>query len=380
MTPNQTNKSHSIDYGKLNALAQLVCYDIEALFEKLEVDLRRTGKMYIGCCSIHQGDNYSALNLYPEGERVPGIWRCNTRQCHTVFQPTIIGFARGVLSQKYFGWTPDRPKDGIAPFNKVITWLCKLVRKNWNDITVDEEVIERSRFANQIQAFKEITMQKTGVTRSMLRKHLEIPAEYYLKRGYSQEILDNFDVGLCQRPGKELYGRVVVPIYDESGEQAVAFTGRSIFEKCDKCGCYHNPTEGCPDKGNRKNYSKWKHSGDSGSTLYNWWGARQSIRAKSHAVLVEGPGDVWRLREAGVDNVVGMLGAQLTDEQQILLERSGAMKLTLIRDNDAAGEMSEKKLREELSRSYKIKVLIPSAKDVGEMSVEKVKQEIVSCL
>jgi DNA primase len=86
------------------------------------------------------------------------------------------------------------------------------------------------------------------------------------------------------------------------------------------------------------------------------------------------------LREAGVDNVVGMLGAQLTDEQQILLERSGAMKLTLIRDNDAAGEMSEKKLREELSRSYKIKVLIPSAKDVGEMSVEKVKQEIVSCL
>src|SRR5436305_12542055 len=99
MTSNQMNKSRSpIDYGKLNALAQLVCFGLEDLFEKLEIDLRRSGKMYIGCWPIQLGDNYSAINLYPEGDKTRGIRRCNTHQCHNVFQKTIIGFAGEVLS------------------------------------------------------------------------------------------------------------------------------------------------------------------------------------------------------------------------------------------------------------------------------------------
>ena len=39
---------------------------------------------------------------------------------------------------------------------------------------------------------------------------------------------------------KEMYGRVVVPIYDDNYEYVVGVAGRSIFE-IHTCGMYHNP-------------------------------------------------------------------------------------------------------------------------------------------
>jgi 5S rRNA maturation endonuclease (ribonuclease M5) len=374
------NKSRSpIDYSRLNALAQLVCFRLEDLFEKLEIELRRSGKMYIGCCPIHLGDNYSALNLYPEGDKIPGIWRCNTHQCHKVFQKTIIGFVRGVLSQKYFNWNMNTPTQDIAPFDKTIRWLCKFVEKDWNDIRVDERTEELNRFANQISTFKKVASKQSGLPRADVRRHLQIPAHYYLERRYRFETLDRFDIGLCDQPGKEMYNRVVVPIYEDSGKLAVGFTGRSIFEKC-KCGFYHSPSIKCPTKNDGKKFSKWRHVGNTGHTLYNWWNARSRIKESATAILVEGPGDVWRLAESGVDNSVAMFGADLTDEQQILLEKSGAMKIVVIRDNDPTGISSEQHLRELLQRSYKLRFITPSAKDVGEMTVPQIKQEIIPCL
>jgi DNA primase len=96
---------------------------------------------------------------------------------------------------------------------------------------------------------------------------------------------------------------------------------------------------------------------------------------------VEGPGDVWRLWEAGIENAVAMFGAGLTDEQQIVIERSGAMNISIVRDNDATGEMSEAKLKDELS-FYKLRFIVPPAgyKDVGAMPTELVQKEIIPCL
>jgi 5S rRNA maturation endonuclease (ribonuclease M5) len=378
--PNQSNKSRSTDYPKLNALSQLVCYRLDDLFEKLDIDLRRSGKMYIGCCPVHCGDNYSALNLYPEGHKAPGIWRCNTRHCESIFEKTIIGFVRGVLSQRYFNWTWDHPKENMASFDKVLNWLCKFVEKDWNAIEIDERTVELNQFANQIQTFKKLAAKTTGTPRSVVRKHLQIPAPYYLERGYRAETLDYFDVGLCTTAGKEMCGRAVAPFYDDSGKFMVGCTARSIHNQCDACLLYHSPESQCPDKSNSKRFSKWRHSGNTGSALYNWWNARQHIKDSSCAVLVEGPGDVWRLHEAGVQNVIGMFGAILTDEQQIILERSGAMKLYIVRDNDPTGEIAEEKLREQLCRSYRLRFIVPSTKDVGEMDIEQIKEEILPCL
>jgi 5S rRNA maturation endonuclease (ribonuclease M5) len=379
MTTNQTNKYRSNDYGRLNALTQLVCYRLDDLFEKLEVNLRRSGRMYVGCCPVHCGDNYSALNLYPEGESVPGIWRCNTKGCHHIFKNTIVGFTRGILSQKYFDWTIDHPKDKQAPFDKVLNWLCKFIGVKWNDIKVDKQTEEIHQFSAQVQQFHKTISRQSSISREAIRKNLQIPAQYYINRGYAPATLDRFDVGLCTSPAKEMYNRVVVPLYDENGKYMVGCTGRSVFEKCNQCACYHSPTQECPNKGDSKNFTKWRHSGSTGDLLYNWWNTRKYIKTANSIILVEGPGDLWKLHEAGINNAVAMLGANLSDTQEILIERSGAMKINIIRDNDAAGELCEKRLREQL-RHYHLRFIVPSKKDVGEMTVEQIKQEILPCL
>lgn len=361
----------------MNLLSQLVCYQLDELFEKLDVDLRPSGKIYIGCCPIHEGDNYSALNLYPDHDIIPGMWRCNTHHCEHIFCKTIIGFIRGVLSRKYYGWTENEPKKNMAPFMKVINWICKLLKRSLDDIKINEQTEERHQFAAQIMAFKQATQTNTsGLSRNMVRKRLQIPANYYLNRGYKAETLDRFDVGLCVSPNKEMRDRVVVPIYEETGKSAIAFSGRSIYEKCQQCNRHHNADINCPTDKERKLCTKWRHSGNTGQSLYNWWNAKKSVMEAGHIILVEGPGDVWRLHEAGIDNAVAMMGADLTDSQQIILEKSGAMKVTIIRDNDTAGEMCEHKLTEEL-KYYKTNFIVPSKKDVGDMTVSDIQGEII---
>jgi 5S rRNA maturation endonuclease (ribonuclease M5) len=345
--------------------------------KKLDINLRRTGKLYMGCCPIHGGDNYSAINLYPEGDKVPGLWRCNTRHCEWVFKDTIIGFVRGVLSHKYLHWQRgDNDKRHIQPFDKVISWLCKFLDTKLEDIQIDEKQIERHKFAAQIDSFTKVVEHKKGLNRQQIRKLLEIPAQYYLSRGYSQEILDRYDVGLCVEPNKEMYGRVVVPIYNEQYQYMIACTGRSVYDLCAECKLYHNPKIACPPSTESRKYTKWHHSGNTGSILYNWWNAATHIQESGIAVLVEGPGDVWRLEEAGIHNAVAMFGVNLTEDQEILLEKSGAMKVIIIRDNDPTGEIAAKELIKQL-RSYNTQIYTPQVKDVGEMKIEDIKQEIL---
>jgi 5S rRNA maturation endonuclease (ribonuclease M5) len=265
----------------------------------------------------------------------------------------------------------------MAPFDKVIKWLCKLVGKNWNDIKIDVKTEQIHKFASQIASFKEISAKNTGVPRENIRNHLQIPSPYYIERGYKAETLDCFDVGLCNNPNKENFGRTIVPVYEENGKYMVGCSARSPYNKCDTCGLFHSPTEKCPDTCNRKRFEKWLHTGNMASYLYNWWNARTSIRDRGTAILVEGPGDVWRLVESGITNAVAMFGSSLSEEQEILLERSGATRIAVITDNDAAGEMCRTTIKNKLDRFYKLKFIIPSAKDVGELTIEQVKQEIV---
>ena len=339
--------------------------------------MKKAGKLYIGRCPIHLGDNSSALNLYPEGDVRPGLWRCNTKKCHTIFKDTIIGFARGVLSQQENGWVYEdgaaSPK--IVSFNKLVKWLCELVNQKWDSLDVDTKSTNINEFASRVNSFKAILPKSIGPLRKDIRARLSIPSPYYIKRGFAAETLDHFDVGLCTTPTSEMYQRSVVPIYDDSGRFAVAYTGRSIFEKCDRCSKYHCPTERCPDSNHRK-YYKWSNLGNTGGYLYNWWGAKDCIRDKGCAILVESPGNLFRLYEANLRNVLGTLGNKLSDQQEIILEKSGASRIIVIKDNDAAGEAMEADLHAQL-KYYRLHFITPKTKDVGEMPVEQIKNEII---
>lgn len=370
-------KSHSYNQVEIKGLCDLVCDKVDVLLDSLGLEYRHTtDSMITMCCPIHGGDNETALNIYYEGDSYRGNWVCRTHGCEKIFKASIIGFIRGVLSKNQKGWTTDG--DETCTFFDAIKYAKKIIGNQ----TINESELQRNNEKNSFtQAISRITNKENNVTgkinRSFVCQSLDIPAQYYIDRGYSTEILTKYDVGFCSRPNREMSGRVVAPIYDDKHQFLIGCTGRSIYNKCESCDSYHNPDQECPGKDKWK-YSKWRHSAGlkTQNCLYNMWYARPHIQKTNTAIIVESPGNVWRLEENGIHNSVAIFGTNLTDRQKIILDGSGAMKLVLIMDNDEAGIKASQTIIDKCNRTYQIHVPSITSADVGEMSPEQIKTEI----
>ncbi len=379
MSKIMTNKkSPLIDQNKLKILCDDLCDNIEQLLNIFDIDYKFSSKMITMSCPIHGGDNPSALNLYHEGDRYRGNWKCRTHNCEQEFKSSVIGFVRGIISRQKYGWS--EPGDPSCSFQEAIEFVQAFLNKNINDIKISKVDIEKKTFTNIVNY---ITSQKTvdsvgGVTRNQVIKAINIPANYYINRNYSENILCKYDVGLCQNVSKPMNNRVVVPIYDNEYKFMVGCTGRSIFEKCDQCSCYHNPTDNCPDTEQRWLFSKWKHSADfkSQNHLYNFWFAKDHIYETGIAIIVESPGNVWRLEENGIHNSVGIFGSSLSDRQKILLDSSGAMTLVILTDNDSAGKKAAEQIKNKCQNTYRVFIPEISKNDIGDMNSEEITKEI----
>ena len=95
-------------------------------------------------------------------------------------------------------------------------------------------------------------------------------------------------------------GRAVVPVYDNNRQYMIGCTGRATTDKCEKCNHYHLGNE-CPDKESLYLHCKWRHNYGfkTQNYLYNYWFAQEHIKESRSVILVESPGNVWRLEEAG---------------------------------------------------------------------------------
>jgi 5S rRNA maturation endonuclease (ribonuclease M5) len=374
-------KYHSNDQSKLKVVCDEVCDDIESLLDSLEIAYKYNNKMITMSCPIHGGDNISALNLYPTGDNYRGNWKCRTHNCEKVFKGSILGFIRGVISHQKYGWQADG--DNTCSFKEALDFALSFINKDLKAIKINHKEKEKKQFTSIINYLNNNTTTNTSkIRRQQIIKSLQIPSQYYLDRKYSAEILTKYDIGLCDKEGKEMFNRIVVPIYDNDYEYMVGCSGRSIYEKCSSCKGYHNPTQQCPDKDNVWKYSKWKHSADfkSQNYLYNFWFAKPHILQTGIAIIVESPGNVWRLEENGIHNSVGMFGSSLSDRQKILLDSSGAMSLVILTDNDDAGKKAAEYIKNKCQNTYRIFIPQISKSDVGEMTSDEINSEIKSYL
>jgi 5S rRNA maturation endonuclease (ribonuclease M5) len=176
-----------------------------------------------------------------------------------------------------------------------------------------------------------------------------------------------------------MYNRIVVPVYSIDGKVIVGCTGRSIFNSCEKCGQYHISTIQCPSKEDSWKYCKWKHNlgFKSQEHLYNFWFAKDYIQKSKSIILVESPGNVWRLEEAGIHNSVAIFGSSLSDKQKLLIDSSGAMNIILLMDNDDAGQKAVKQITEKCKKIYRIYSPSFEGSDVGELSIEDIRNTLV---
>jgi hypothetical protein len=358
------------DQGKLNQLTDIVVDNIEDIYEYFEAEYHKGQKVYFSNCFIHGGDNKTALNLYYDADyRVH--FKCRTHGCEKHFGTSLISMIRGALSNVKYGWKV--PGDKTVSFDETIEFLLNRYKLDFGQIKGQSLNVGNHEFCKVVNTLSKNKLSGT-IDREFYRKRVEIPSKYFLNRGYTIEVLDDYDVGNCKTYGKEFFNRAVVPIYDDDGEMIVGFTARSIFDQCKECKSYHDPNKQC------YHFPKWRHSKgfQKEKSLYNFWKAKDHILESGVIVIVESPGNVWRLEEAGIHNSVALFGTVLNNPQKQLIDESGALSIIIIMDNDEneAGQKAAQKIKEQCEKSYRVYTLDINKQDVGEMNTNEITEDI----
>ena len=149
------------------------------------------------------------------------------------------------------------------------------------------------------------------------------------------------------------YYFLVFPIFDEY-KNPLAIMGRTLLKEKDRKALslskYYNSS-----------FSKAK-------TLYGLETCRSNIMKNNDVYVVEGNFDVISMDSAGIQNVVGICGAQFSKYHLVKLARY-TDKITFLLDNDDAGKMSMERIYKKFSnRGLKLRFyhLPPGVKDVDE--------------
>lgn len=320
---------------QINILCQECCERITDILDHFSVDYMTNHKRVFGPCPIHGGDNPNGWSLYVNEhyDDTKGIWKCFTHQCHEDWGADFIGFVRALLSNE---------KGEDVSRADAVDWCCNFLSFSFSSIPINKN---RQKF-NSI--FDKINKKQQQYYEKKWNKNIltnyQIPSQYYSqKRNYSEKVLKKYSVGDSPRTN-----RAVIPIYDNSHEYIIGMTGRSIYDKCDKCGYYHRQESKCPETNREKiNCSKWLHTKGlkKSAILYNLWFSQDYIRRTNTVILVEGPGDVWKLEENDIHNSVAIFGTSISDYQQSLLENLPCMNIVCLLDNDDAGKKAAENVK-----------------------------------
>lgn len=339
------NKSSSSDNDieRLDYLANLTLDKLEQLLDFFTIKYQNLGGRIFGACPIHNGRNPHAFNIYVNS----GIWQCFTRHCEQKKGKTLIGLVRALLSR-------DLDKKFISN-EELIEFLLKFTQANLSGLRNDPYYKDKKSFAAEFNKTKKIVKGRTD--RNYIRSKLVIPAEYYIKRGYSTEVLNEFDVGLCVNEMMPLFKRVVVPIYDKNDLMI-----------------------GCTARATDNSNPKWQDSANLPKTelLYNFWRASEVIKEKDNIIIVESPGNLWRLWEAGFKNSISLLGSSMSAAQFDMINSLGISRITTIMDGDKAGEEGAASIENMAKKLYKvIQVKLAESpfsghNDIGELSIAEV--------
>lgn len=239
--------------------------------------------------------------------------------------------------------------------NETADFCLHILQSSIDDLT--SQTIGQDKMSRMIDVFNRKIVREIGAfKRDTIRNSLQIPSEYFINRGFSAEILNEFDIGLSLKKNGPMQERVVVPIYDEDYNY-VSYVGRAISDDTTPKWLF--------GKGFKKQ-----------NILYGLNIAKDYIQKTESVILVEGQGDVWKLHEANYKNCVGVFGASISDDQVLLLESSGALNVIILTDSDQAGEKAYHQIVNKCGRRFNyFRPVIPT-KDVGEMTLEQIDEHL----
>jgi len=180
----------------------------------------------------------------------------------------------------------------------------------------------------------------------------------YLINKKKHSIKDLLDAGIIfERNGRVFdffKGRIMFPLEDQHANIA-AFSGRVLEDS-------NSSNSGSPKYINTRDTIAYHK----GSQFFGLNAAKEEIKSREQAILVEGEFDVISSFKEGIKNVVAVKGTALTENQVALLARF-TPKVTLCLDKDNAGFEAVKRSLASLEKKELLTtVIIPNGKDPDE--------------
>lgn len=328
----------------LNKIKDIVFQDIEPLLHALDIDYEIYQDNIYSNCPIHEGsDNKRGFSISLDRQQ----WKCWTHHCDDKYKD-IYGLVGGVLAKR---------KNRRISFKESLEFVCQIYNIDCDSVQQESEPAVESDMSKIKRIFTyHNKLQEISIPEIELG---DISGYFISKRHFLESTLQHFCIRDCLDPDSPFYKRAVIPIHSPSG-LLVGYMGRSTED-------YILP---------KYIFSKGFKSAN---YLYNYHRAVNKAAEISCLFVTEGQGDVWRLYEAGVENAVSIFGSTVSIQQERQLLQSGITKLVVLTDNDQAGRESKIGIQRQFNRAFKI--MFPSMgryKDVGEMNVEFIKENILS--
>jgi DNA primase len=157
---------------------------------------------------------------------------------------------------------------------------------------------------------------------------------YLRERGFTDETIKTFGLGYCHRG--LMKGRIAIPLHDKEGA-LIGYAGRIVDEEAIGKDTPRYLFPGGRERGGTR------HEFRKSAFLYNGF----RVGNPSQLVVVESFTAVWWLTQAGITNVVALMGASCSETQADLLRDlvPDVGSIWLLPDGDKSGErMAEETL------------------------------------
>jgi DNA primase len=153
-----------------------------------------------------------------------------------------------------------------------------------------------------------------------------------VSRGLSDDTIRTYNLGyIPPEVDHQLAGRIIIPIFDPSG-QLVVVSSRQVSEEDDSFLPVY-----------------WHERYEKSLFLFGLDVAKEAIRRERACIVVEGQFDVMRMYDSGIKNVVGACGSKLSIWQlAIILRYCPYVLLMFDRDTNYSGQKGMSKTTKEL--------------------------------
>ncbi len=318
-----------------------------------EIPLRKRGQNYVGLCPFHN-EKTPSFNVSPE------------RQIYKCFGCGKAGNAINFVMEFHGLSFPETLKSLAGKLG----------------ITLPQDSSEGYQIKHNRQelAYKILEEAAEYYAALLVEPIGRTALDYFRQRDFSTETIKQFKLGFApdswDATRKELAGQgfndqelidAGLIVEKENGRNYDRFRNRAIFAIRDFLGRVVG--FGARQLGDDKKQPKYINSPQSivynkSKILYGMFEAKNAIRNKQSAILVEGYSDAISLFQAGIENVVASSGTALTPDQLKLLSRY-TKKIIIIYDSDSAGvAAAEKGLELAVRQGFDVSIVsLPEGED-----------------